>query len=168
MFATPEDLVDRYDYRVIGDLCTDEGSELDRSQVMTDLKVESSIRDASGEILVNLQMGGNYTQADLESLTGLNRSHLVRVTCDIAMALLIQRRPNRVNAEIADKICEKAKDHINRLKKGENVFGFQSKLNAGTLQVSHMDVQQVESLNLLPDRMGRFFPDQGQRSRRSW
>jgi phage gp36-like protein len=168
MFATTENLTERYDYRLIGDLCSDEQTERTIGQVLVDPKAIASIEDASGEILTNLQAGGNYSQADLEGLTGLNQSHLVRVCCDIAMALLIQRRPNRINNEIADKVSEKAKEHINRLRKGENIFGFPAKLEAGVLQVAHMSVSQIEAMNLIPDRMGRYFPDQGQRARRAF
>lgn len=167
-FATANNLVERFDHRLIGDLCSDDGNDLTLGQVLTDARVAAALDDASGEVLTNLQVGGNYTYEDLEGLTGLNRSHLVRVCCDIAMGLLIQRRPNRVSTEVADKIAEKAREHIRQLRKGENIFGFPEKVEAGNLHASHMQATQLEGLNLIPDRMHRYFPDQQQRSRRTW
>jgi len=167
-FASANDLVERYDYRLIGDLCSDEMSELTLGQVLAEAKVSSALNDGAGEILVCLQSGGNYDESDLEELDGLNQSHLIRVNCDIAMANLIQRRPNKVNVEVAEKICEKAREHLNRLRKGENIFGIPAKVEAGNLSVSHMSSVQIESLNLIPDRMQRYFPGQEQRQRGAW
>jgi phage gp36-like protein len=167
-FASANDLTNRYDYRLIGDLCSDEMSELTLGQVLAEAKVSSALDDAAGEIVVGLQTGGNYTEEDLNELDGLNQSHLIRVNCDLAMCLLIQRRPNRVNIEVAEKICEAARGHLNRLRKGENIFGIPAKVEAGNLSVSHMSAMQLESLNLIPDRMARYFPGQGQRQRGAW
>lgn len=164
-FASANDLTERYDYRLIGDLCSDEMSELTLGQVLAEAKVSSALNDGAGEILVCLQTGGNYNESDLDELDGLNRSHLIRVNCDIAMANLIQRRPNRVNVEVAEKICEKAREHLNRLRKGENIFGIPAKIESGNLSVSSMSAAQLEGLNLIPDRMHRYFPGQQQRQR---
>lgn len=164
-FASANDLTNRYDYRLIGDLCSDDMVELTLGQVLAEAKVSSALDDAAGEIVVGLQTGGNYTQDDLDELDGLNQSHLIRVNCDLAMCLLIQRRPNKIALETAEKICEVARGHLNRLRKGENIFGIPEKLESGNLTVAHMSAVQLESLNLLPDRMGRYFPGQGQRQR---
>lgn len=167
-FASANDLTNRYDYRLIGDLCSDEMTELTLGQVLAEAKVFSALDDAAGEIVVGLQTGGNYTEEDLNELDGLNQSHLIRVNCDLAMCLLIQRRPNRVNIEVAEKICETARGHLNRLRKGENIFGIPEKIESGNLSVAHMSTAQLESLNLIPDRMSRYFPGQEQRKRGAW
>jgi phage gp36-like protein len=167
-FASSTDLTNRYDYRLIADLCSDEMTELTLGQVLAEAKVSSALDDAAGEIVVGLQTGGNYKEEDLEELDGLNRSHLIRVNCDLAMCLLIQRRPNRINLETAEKICETARQHLNRLRKGENIFGIPEKIESGNLSVAHMSAVQLEGLNLIPDRMSRYFPGQEQRQRGSW
>ncbi|MFO0940079.1 MAG: hypothetical protein U0930_04865 [Pirellulales bacterium] len=168
-FATTNEFTDRYDFRLIGDLISDDETQVEDltlTEVQGHTGTATVLNDASGEIVTNLIAGGRYTQAELESLTGYSKDHLTRICCDIAIGLLIQRRPKRLNQEIAESITDQARKHILAMRKGDNVFGIPEKVESGNLSIINQSPESIEALNLLPDRMGRFFPGQSQRGRR--
>lgn len=160
--ASGSDLTQRFDSRLIGDLATDEGRTLPEDEVATHPNVLAALEDAMGEMVVALLVGQKYTEADLLGLTGYSLAHAKRINCDIAMALLIKRRPI-VDENRAADISKQSRDHIRRLANGENVFGIPTNVQAGDLSLANPSTIEITNLNLLPERMSRFFPDTGQR-----
>ena len=161
-YATGSDLTTRYDIDLVGDLATDDRATLDRASVPGHVAVVAALNDASGEIDVALQAGGRYTPAQLSSLSGNSAYHLKRITCDIAMALLFRRRPN-VRPDIAETLLKQSSEHLDRLRKGENVFGIPEVTDAGTLELATASTVQIEGLNLITERMRPYFPRTQQR-----
>lgn len=166
-YATGADFIQRYDVDVIAALAWDEREEMDRDAVPTHPNVLTALTDASGEIDVNLLAGGRYTPDQLVDLTGNSLSHLKRITCAVAMAVLFERRPGAYQ-EMADGIAKTSRGHLAALAKGENVFGLPDRVNgnAGMVSVETVQASTIDSLNLLPGRMSRFFPGTAQRSPR--
>lgn len=78
------------------------------------------------------------------------------------MALLFERRPG-VRKEVGEDICKKAREHLQALRKGENVFGLAANIAAGTQELVVNTTAVIESLNLMPNRMDPFFPGVVQR-----
>jgi len=161
-FAAGSDLVSRFDIRLIGDLVTDVGETLPAGDVAAHPNLATALEDASGEIVVALRAGGRYTELQLGSLTGYSLSHLKRVCCDIAMALLIKRRPI-MDEDRASEFAKQSREHLRALADGKNLFGLPEAIEAGNLSVSHMETIEIENLNLVTERMNRFFPDTAQR-----
>lgn len=167
-YATGADLVKRYDVDLIGDLATDDRESLDRAAVPTHPHVVAALEDASGEIDVALMCGGKYTPQQLAAMNtntvaGYSRQHLIRVTCAIAMQLLFERRPG-LRPEMAEAIGKQSRAHVEALRRGDNVFGISENLDAGTIHVETISAVEVDDLNLLPDRMPRYFPGSAQRT----
>lgn len=160
--ATGSDLIERYDVRLIGDLATDLGSTLPTEEVPNHPNVLAALEDAMGEMVVALVVGQKYTEDELLGLTGYSLSHAKRINCDIAMALLIKRRPI-VAEDQAESVSKQSRDHLKRLRDGENVFGIPAVVEAGNLSLSTPSSVDITNLNLLTERMGRFFPDTAQR-----
>jgi phage gp36-like protein len=160
--ATGDDLVKRFDVRLIGDLATDSGSTLDVGDVATHPNVVAALEDAAGEMVVALQVGGRYTEADLLGLSGFSLAHAKRIQCDIAMALLMKRRPI-VGEEESREIAKQSRDHLKRLSGGENVFGIPAVIESGNIELTAPSTVDITNLNLLTERMSRYFPDTGQR-----
>jgi phage gp36-like protein len=161
-YASGSDLTVRYDIDLVGDLATDDRATLNRANVPGHPAVAAALLDASGEIDVALQAGGRYTPAQLASLTGNSAYHLKRIACDIAMALLFRRRPS-IRPDIAETLLKQSTEHLDRLREGENVFGIPEVIEAGTLELATASTVQVEALNLIPERMSRYFPRTDQR-----
>lgn len=161
-YATGNQLIQRFDVDMVGDLATDDREGLDRSAVATHPNVLTALDDASGEIDVSLQAGGRYTAAQLASLTGNSLSHLVRITCAVAMACLFERRAGEY-PEKAEAIAKVARGHLESLRRGENVFGLPEITASGVIDLATPDTIQIDALNLLPSRMARYFPGTAQR-----
>jgi phage gp36-like protein len=160
--ASGSDLVQRFDIRLIGDLATDSGSTLPEDEVAAHPNVAAALEDAMGEMVVALLVGGKYTEAELLGLTGYSLAHARRINCDIAMALLVKRRPI-VEEERASEIAKQSREHLKQLREGANVFGIPANVDSGNLSLASMSTVDITNLNLLPERMGRYFPDTGQR-----
>lgn len=163
-YATGTDLIKRYDVDQVGDLATDEREELDRAVVPTHPNVLTALLDASGEIDAALMAGGRYTPDELAGITDNTKNHLIRITCAIAMAGLIERRPERVSVELADAYRKTARGFLEALRRGENVFGIAAVVASGTIDIETVQAIQIEALNLLPARMPRYFPTTDQRT----
>lgn len=160
--ASGSDFTDRFDIRLIGDLATDRGETLSEEEVKTHPSVLTALDDAMGEMVVALVVGQRYGESDLLGLTGYSLSHAKRINCDIAMALMIKRRPI-VSEEQAAEIAKQSRDHLRRLRDGENVFGIPEVVESGNLSLATPSSVDITNLNLLTERMGRFFPDTAQR-----
>lgn len=167
-YATGDDLIQRYDIDVIGALATDDREQLGRLAVPSDPNVATALADASGEIDVNLIAGGRYTPAQLAALSGGSRSHLIRITCAVAMACLFERRPG-MYTEMAEAICKISRANLAALARGQNVFGIPELANGNAATIATDTVQSIdiENLNLMPGRMSRFFPGTAQRTPRN-
>ncbi len=166
-YATGDDLIARYDVDQVGDLATDEREELDRSEVPDHPNVAAALLDASGEIDAALLAGGRYTPEQLAGLTGNTANHLIRITCAVAMANLIERRPERASKELADAYRKTSEGWLNKLRNGENVFGIIA-ATAGTIDIATVQAIEIENLNLMPGRMPRYFPGTEQRTPRGY
>lgn len=158
-YATGEDLIIRYDIDLVGDLSTDERESQDRDNIPTSPRVLAALADASGEVEVALLAGGQYTVEQLQSLAGNSRNHLVQIVCGLAMAALYRRRPEAVDKEHIDSITRDAREAIKALRRGENVFGIQTAIDASVLEMTGPTAIELDRRNDLSVRMGRFFPE---------
>ncbi len=59
--------------------------------------------------------------------------------------------------EVAESIGKTAREHLTSLRRGENVFGIPAVVDAGTIDVETISAANIENLNLLPERMPRYF-----------
>lgn len=161
-YASVADLLQRYDFRDIGGLVSDdnrEASPVDLATVGTpgNSIAQACLDDASGDIEAALFSSGRYTELDLTSLTGNSLSYLKRITCDIAMALIYARRP-LYDPDKYKMAMETAESHLERLRKGENVFNLQPQIDAGTPDIDGPSTMDFQNLNLIRDRVRNFFP----------
>jgi phage gp36-like protein len=160
-YATPADLIARYDARDVGQLCSDDKTAVSTQDLVNNYICLTALNDASGDIDGALMVGNRYNAVDLATLTANSTYKLARVTCDLAMRYLIDRRPGW-NPEKAKAIRELAEEHLERLRKGENTFNIQASMDAGEPVVdgpTMMDfVTGPNALNLMRDRARNFYP----------
>lgn len=156
-FATPAQFLERFDARDVGDLCADDGVSVDRIALLTDANLQAALDDASGLVLAALNVAGRYTEADLTGLAGVSAKYLVRVTCEIALALLWGRRP-LYRLEERKAALEVAEAHLERLRKGEHVLAVPDNIAAGTPSIDGPTAVQIDSLNLVRDRVNNYYP----------
>ncbi len=162
-YATGSDLVAYYDINTVGDLVTDDRSTLSRIDIINHENATKALSSASGEVNVNLQAGGMYTTTQLAALTGDALEHLKRITCDVAMAILVRRRISKIGQELAKGILDLAEKHLDSLRNGVNIFGLPGQVDDSLPTVGGLTSLGYQNLNLLPDRMVPFFPTRSQR-----
>lgn len=167
-YATGSDLVKRYDVSLIGDLCSDGRESLDESVVPNHPNVATALLDASGEVDSALLAGARYTPAQLATLDGNSVYKLIRITCDIAMSILLTRRADTRNIELAEQVAKTSRGHLAALQRGENVFGIigVSPSEASSIDLATVSSIEIDNLNLLPSRMPHYFPGSAQRTMR--
>lgn len=159
-YATVVDLTDRYDSRDLGDLASDSNATVSETALKSDRKVLAALADASGEIDAALLVGNRYTPMELANVTGFSKSHLTRITCDIAAARIMARRMGR-DVEKVKAMNELAEGHLERLRKGENVFNLTDQKSAGNPSATGLSVVEYSdpnTSNLIRDRVRNYYP----------
>lgn len=153
-FATPADLLQRYDYRLIGQLISDTGSAENSTAILADPITTQMLADASGLIVSYALKGGRYSESDLAALTGNGQSFLERLTCDLALYYFVQRRGLPVDKypQVAD-----AMDWLVKLSEGDLIFPVAANIAAGVAQSDPILVDTIVSQNFLTNSV-RYFP----------
>lgn len=156
-YATTAQLLERYDYRDIADLVSDTGSPVAQGSLATNGNVIAALNDASGEVETALLQGGRYSTDDLAGLTGNSLFHLVRMTSDVAIALLFARRPLYA-FEKYKEARELAEKHLDRLRQGEAVFNLTDMQKSSVPSVDGPTTVEYQNLNLVRDRVHNHYP----------
>lgn len=154
-YASSSDMTNRFDSREIGDLLSDTGVPVDDFSGSS--KMTAALEDASGEVEAAVMVGKRYTAAELGALTGNSLGHLKRIVCDLAMRNLLARRP-AYNPDLLKAFEERAKGHLDALRKGENVFNIEDHKEAGLPSVGGLTSVEFSRLNLLRDRVKHYYP----------
>lgn len=159
-YATPAQLLQRYDARVVGDLVSDSGIKVNRQDLLDHPILLALLLDASGEIDAAVLQAKRYTSAQLSALTGNSLNHLIRITCTIAFGLLWERRPwsdeDDSGREEAQKRARKA---LEDLRKGVTIFDTEDAKDAGLPNSYEPPIQRIRALNLTVDEArGHFYP----------
>ncbi len=165
------DLLARVDAQIIADLVTDDDPQTLQRERPTVAELEDNdalaalLLDADGAIEVAMKVGKRYSADQLDDLSGASLSHYKRIAATIVAALAFERRAEKVNQEIAEKYREKADKYILDLQAGKNIFGLddESDGEAGLIDTDGPTAIELESRNLLDERMHRYFPDGGSR-----
>ncbi len=150
-------MLQRFDAREIGDLCSDDDVQVSRIDLLTNPNLQAMLDDASGEIEVSLMAGNRYTAADLAALTGNSAKFLVRICCDIAFYNLLCRRPLGKTEE-RKTYAEIAREHLKMLKSGDEIFDIEAIKAAGIASVSGLTSAEYDQLNLIRDRTRNTYP----------
>jgi phage gp36-like protein len=120
-YATPADLMARFDARTLGQLVRDDSRQATETELRESIVVQAALDDASGEIDAALIVGGRYKPSQLAELTGNAKSYLVRIACWIAMRHLWGRRPY-LEDPAKDEAENQARKALASLRKGEAIF----------------------------------------------
>jgi phage gp36-like protein len=159
-YATGSDLAARYDIRIWGQLVSDDGLELSRFDMQSSPNVTTALEDASAEVDSYLRRAGIYQQTEIDALTGNALSELKRVTCAIAMALIVKRRPGSGLAEFAATTLEEYRQILKDFRDGLITFGLTAQEAASLPEVVGPTSIDLQNLNTIATRMApRFLPD---------
>ena len=82
---------------------------------------------------------------------------MAQLNTDIALAYLYARKPN-YHVEEYKAAMDLQDAHLERLRKGENIFNVAEAVDGGLPDVTFPTVQQVENLQLIRDRARGYYP----------
>lgn len=156
-YAAIDDLLLLYDARIVGDLLADEGQRIDASDIEFHPTAISALEFASGEVKSAACVANRYTLAELDTLAKSRDPFLVKLVCDLTMAVLYTRR-NAMN-EAPPQVVE-ARNWLALLRTGERILNVEENKDAGTPQGTLLTAEQRSVANTIADR-NRFFPTRG-------
>ena len=92
-YATPSDIILRFDVNLLGQLCSDNGTQLTPTQLLSNPNLQAALDDSTGIIESALFTAYKYTATDLSNLTYNALSMLKRLTCDLAVVMVAPSPP---------------------------------------------------------------------------
>ena len=143
-YADADDLVSRFDARVIGDAAADDGDTIAESDLSSDTRVTAALSTGSGQINAAVTQGNRYLVADLEALTGDDLEYLKDLVCRLAYIHLASRKMYQQENENLTAMREAVNGQLKFLREGFWVFGVTTAKDAGVLNVdtiTRVDIQ---------------------------
>ena len=146
-YATPADLMLRFDANLLGMLVNDNSQQLTPVQINSDAATLAALQDATGIIESALYVAYKYTAADMLHLSANSASLLKRLCCDYAIVMLCQRR----GYDYHDKypMLDLSVELVQKLRFGERVLDFADNKQAGLAAVSRPSVIQQQQAGLV-------------------
>ena len=157
-YADADDLVVYYDSRTIKDLLSDTGEPV--GSLANNNKLTAILSAASGLIDSALRVGGLYDPDDLDALSDESQDLLKMYTCQIAMAKLILRRPEKWKA--ANDFQQDIDQILDMFRSGARVFEIDNNIAAGRPTIDGLRQADYTRLNMIPDRTRNFYPSRKQ------
>jgi len=159
-YASPADLLSRFDRNILADLAGDDGQP---AEPLSSPRVARALEGASGEINAAARMGGRYSPEELAALQGDDAEFLKDITCQLALLRLVGTRIQTIGELAHKSLREAAEKVLDDLRAGRLVFGTPAAERAQTPGVDGPTVLDYERLNLLPDRTRNYYPSRGSR-----
>jgi len=160
-YALPSDLTSYFDTAVVADLAADDG--VPAQDTTNNANINRALSSASGEINSAVLVAGIYATTDLAALTGDDLERLKELTCTLAMAKLIRRRPEKYGSEAYQAFVKDTEETLDRIRKGERLFNLPAPIDAGLPEVDGPTIATVDRLNLITSRTRNFYPSAGAR-----
>lgn len=159
-FATPENLISRYDVRKLGQLVRDDNTQATAAELLSDSVLSDALEDATAQIRSAATINDKYTEDDLSDLAAGGDPFLIRLTCNLAMGYLLNRRTMGVEALPPE--IEQANEWLAALRFGSRIFNIAKVRRFGNVQRRAMTADRWGETALVADKQ-RYFPGRGQR-----
>ena len=158
-FADAAALIDRFDERTVRDLLSDTDIPAPEADLSTNARLTVILNAASGAILAAALAGNNYTEAELNALTGISAAWITDITCQLAFCRLARRRPQRFELEYLKSLEEPVNETLDQLRHGKRVLPIDSHLSASLPTIDGPTAVDYERMNLISSRTRNFYPN---------
>lgn len=128
---------------------------MDLSLVATSTRLKTLLMESSGELEAAAFLGGKYTPADLQALTGNMAQWIARIVADLTAPKVLARR--FVEFPDFEKRLERAEKVLEALANGETIFGLQEVIDAGVMGHYQEVPSDVEARNMITLQASRYF-----------
>lgn len=150
--VTGQDLVKRFDYKLIGRLVADDETVLSKTDVESNAEVATALDDALGRFYAAVQSGARYSVDDLDSLTASSLSYAKRLICNCAILALMARRPGTHTME-RESMLKETEGALGALSNGKDVFTLVDHLESGLLDPEKTTESIRIRRSLIADRL---------------
>jgi len=173
--SVPEFLA-RHDYRSVAQFANDNPAiplltqaQLDAgdpSPLYTNANVVRAVNAACGMLESACLRGQAYSPADLRALAaqaddaglpGVSGEYMKTIVSNVAMYLLIGRRPGPAPPQTALDSFNHSMDQLDALSRGERIFAFAEAASAGVVTTQPMPLDQAYRNNMISARWRPFF-----------
>ena len=163
---TVQDLLDRFDQRLVADLAADEGMPPPVSALADHPRVVAALQDAIGEVRSAILQGRRYQWEELENLDAADKAFLKRLVCTRAMLNLAAARVNVYGEENYRAAQEWVEEKLAQLARGDRIFATPSAQDAGLPKTESPTLVEIQRMQLLVDRCHGYYPDRPERMAR--
>lgn len=165
-YCSPADFLARFDARLAGDLCSDDGTRVAPGSLPSNPAFLAALADASGELESAASASRRYSPADLAAIVaagGNGASIVKRLVAALALGFLRDRRG--LPASDMPEQVEAAREQVKKLRDGEAILPTVQAMNAGLPQSQFLARDDYERLNLVSNQ-ARIFGDRTPPARR--
>ena len=158
-FATPQNMLDTFDARTLGDLCSDDAHRVSEAALLTDPKMLRALNFATGRIMGACLRAKRYSRDDLEGLTGESEALLIDMTCRVALWWLWQRKPYTDDQQ-RQQAKVNSDEALEQMRMGDHVFDVEDAKEAGLPSaetVTRVEIERDWSL-FVDEARGNFYP----------
>lgn len=127
VYATPNDMLARYDSRLIGDLVSDSGVQ--DPNPANNSNLQALLEDASGQIDAAVYVGDRYTPAQMATLSDQAAAFVRRLCCDLTL-IYLKRRRGRYDPEKDGALQKEVDQRMKGLRDGDNLLLLQDQTEA--------------------------------------
>lgn len=165
-YCSPAQFLERYDVRTVGQLLSDTDVALSQTDVLQSTILNDLLMEASGWVESAALVANRYSPNDLYALatdpsalpgTGNSARMLAGIVAGITMFFLWDRRPTKYLEMGLPLRSEMAIEMLDRLRKGEAIFGIQEVANAGNPDPKFITPEQINTRNFSSNQARRFF-----------
>lgn len=157
VWATPADMLARFDARLIGDLVSDVG--VPTANPLTDANLAALLDDSTGVIDSALFYGARYTTAQLADLSASALSFLRRLCCDLTL-IYLKRRRGRYDPEKDGALQKEVDARLLGLRNGENLLMLEEATvaPASTVELVRPEMIGVKRSQTIRDSVSGYYP----------
>lgn len=159
IYATPTEMLQRYDARLLGELVQDAGTAISAAGLLTDTNLAAALADASSAIDVAVSVGDRYTPAQMADLSDTAAAFCRRLTCDLAL-IYVKRRRGRFDPEKDGALLEEVNATLKSLRDGDNLLLLQDETDspASTIELVKPQLITVQRPNTIQNQTRNYFP----------
>ena len=155
MILSNADLLNRFDYRLIGQQLSDNNLPITQANLLSSSQLSDIITDAEGAVISALYVAYKYTSDDLADLDSDSKNLLKRIIADIAFIYICARRGYDYKAKMP--LVEDSYNTLQKLRNGERVLNFADNEVAGLTGTSYANIVAQQQAGIVTTAF-RYFP----------
>lgn len=159
-YSTPEEFLQRYDARLIGDLVRDDGVQEPPGSLPANAVLLAVLADASAAVDAAVFVGNRHTPAQMAALSTTAASFVRRLVCDLAL-IYLKRRRGRFDQERDAALLQEVNATLQSLRDGQDLLllNQQSQAAASTIELVRPELIPVTARQTIRNRTRNYYPD---------